>query len=354
MLIPSNRKTGHEAAVEQGLHPDMDYDALARELAADIYDYRCLSEDRHILVRLAARASRDIGLAMGGFIRRSRYDAIFSNGENVSIPLAALFTLVRRRPAHVLIAHRVSTGKKQPFLRRLHNQMDSMFVYATTQRMHAVSKLGIPADKVQFIPFHADHRFYHPADQPVERMICSAGLEWRDYPTLLAAVDGLDLKVNLAAASPWSKHKNETEQRKLPPNVTARRYEYGELRTLYAKAAAVVVPLYENDFQAGVTTLLEAMAMGKPVIVTRTEGQTDVVEDGVNGLYVPPGDVKALRSAILRVLNDTELAQKLGRAARRTIEERMTLDHWVQRIADSVRATAERKMRVGTPADHKE
>ena len=53
------------------------------------------------------------------------------------------------------------------------------------------------------------------------RMICSAGLEWRDYPTLIEAVTGMDVEVRLAAASPWSKHRNETENRDLPPNVSA-------------------------------------------------------------------------------------------------------------------------------------
>ena len=77
--------------------------------------------------------------------------------------------------------------------------------------------------------------------------------------------------------------------------MDARRYEYRELRDLYAQSAFVVVPLYENDFQAGVTTMLEAMAMGKAVIATRTTGQTDVIIDGENGLTVAPGDVDGWR-----------------------------------------------------------
>ena len=63
--------------------------------------------------------------------------------------------------------------------------------------------------------------------------------------------------MSLAAASPWSKRANETEGRALPDNVTARAYNYRELRDLYASASFVVVPLYETDFQAGVTTILE-------------------------------------------------------------------------------------------------
>jgi glycosyltransferase involved in cell wall biosynthesis len=336
MLIPSYAKAGVEAEVEAGNHPTMDYQALQRELGADLADYAVMDAERHPLVRAARKGGRDAALAMVGYLRRRYYDVIFSNGENVSIPLATLLKGARKRPRHVLIGHHLSPKKKKPFLRALHKQMDGVFVYAETQRQYAVEKLGMPREKVHLIPFHADHRFYQPTKAVQRNMICSAGLEWRDYPTFIEAVRGVDVEVCLAAASPWSKHKNETQNRDLPPNVSARRYPYGELRQLYAEARFVVVPLYENDFQAGVTTLLEAMAMGKAVIVTKTTGQRDVVEDGVNGLYVPPGDPRALRSAIVRLLECPELASELGENARRTIEERMTLDHWVAAIAREV------------------
>jgi glycosyltransferase involved in cell wall biosynthesis len=199
-----------------------------------------------------------------------------------------------------------------------------------------VQELCLPESKLHLIPFHADHRFYRPIqaeENSPQRMICSAGLEWRDYPTLIEAVRGMDVEVRLAAASPWSKHRNETADRQLPPNVSARRYEYRELRQLYAESRFVVAPLYDNDFQAGITTILEAMAMGRAVIATRTAGQIDTIEDGLNGLYVPPGDVAGWRSAIRRLLESPREAAKLGTKAREDIEERMTLGHWVDRIS---------------------
>lgn len=332
LLIPSYAKTNLGPLVAADRHPMMDYHALQAELCADIADYASLDADRHPLVRYARKAGKDAALAMHGFLRRKQYDAIFSNGENVSIPLALLFKSVRRRPGHVLIGHHLSPPKKKRLLRALHSQMDAVFLYAATQEEYAVKTLGIPAAKLYLIPFHADHHFYRPIPAETRNMICSAGLEWRDYLTLLEAVKGLDVEVRLAAASPWSKHKNETENRELPANVSARRYEYHQLRDLYAAARFVVVPLYENDFQAGVTTILEAMAMGKAVIATRTTGQQDVIEDGHNGIYVPPGDPGAMRTAIERLLKDPEEAARLGANARRTIEERMSLELWAETI----------------------
>ena len=350
LLIPSYAKRGVEAAVAENLHPTMDYYALQARLDADLADYGSADADPHPLVKAARLSGRDSALAMHGFLKAARYDCIFSNGENVGIPLAALFKLRRSRPAHVLIGHRLTPKKKAPFLRALHAQMDAIFVYATTQKEYGEKVLGIPAQKLHLIPFHADSRFYHPAPEvPPGRRICSAGLELRDYPTLIDAVSGMDVEVCLAAASPWSKRKNETEERSLPPNVTARPYSYRELRDLYASSRLVVVPLYENDFQAGVTTLLEGMAMGKAVIVSRTSGQTDVVEHNVNGLYVPTGDSAAFRTAIAHLLDHPDEAERLGKAARHTIESAMSLDLWADRISSVIietgRAAAHRNGR---------
>ena len=367
LLIPSVAKTGLDAAVAAGRHPRMDYHALADALTdsqgerADILDYAAVDADRSWPVRLLRRcAGRDAALAFLGFSRRRDYDALFSNGENVGIPLALLLKMTPRRPGHVTIGHRLSTGKKRLFFQVLkaHRQMDAIFVYAQTQCDFAENRLGIPAHRLRRIAFHADERFYRPLPHaPVQDgQVCSAGLEWRDYPTLLAAVaDTPDVSVKLAAASPWSKHRDETADRALPPNVEARRYEYGELRDLYAQSSFTVVPLYENDFQAGVTTMLEAMAMGKAVIATRTSGQTDVIEDGENGLTVAPGDVAGWRQAIARLQQDAALRERLGRSARQWVEQQASLDRWVAQICQALRAagsvpvlTAEEKSRTQT------
>lgn len=344
LLIPSVLKIGLEVSMRNDRHPTMDYYALMESLRAemdshvDCLDYAAVDSNRHLLVRLVRRtAGRDPALALLGFLRRRQYGAIFTNGENVGIPLALLFKATRKRPGHVMIGHRLSTGKKKLFFKRLHvhRQIDTIFIYAQTQREYAKKELGIPAEKLSLIAFHADHCFYRPLPAvAVERnKICSAGLEWRDYPTLIAAVADLpDLTVKLAAASPWSKHTDETASRVLPPNVSARRYEYSALRDLYASSNFVVVPLYENDFQAGVTTLLEAMAMGKAVIVTRTTGQTDVVAEGENGLTVAPGDVSGLQEAILRLQKDADLRERLGHNAYLWVTANATLSQWVDHV----------------------
>ena len=351
LLIPSVLKTDVDADVAEDRHPVMDYYALADALrqqhgmTVDIADHADAAKDTYPAVRLAQKAGGpDAALATLGWARRRGYDAIFSNGENVGIPLALLLGLTGGGPGHVTIGHRLSAGKKRLFFQTLkaQRQMQTIFVYAQAQSDWAVDTLGIASEKVALIPFHADDHFYRPLPTvPHPNQICAAGLEWRDYPTLIDAVSGMpELSVKLAAASPWSKGRNETEGRTLPPNVDARRYDYAGLRQLYAESLFVVVPLYETDFQAGVTTILEAMAMGKAVIATRTAGQTDVIQDGLTGLMVAPGDAEGWRAAITRLRDDAALRERLGRAARRWVEEHATLDRWAGRLADAVSAAS--------------
>jgi glycosyltransferase involved in cell wall biosynthesis len=164
----------------------------------------------------------------------------------------------------------------------------------------------------------------------------------------MEAVDGLDVRVVIAAASNWSKRADTTQGRQVPPNVETCSLNLFALRQLYADARFVVMPLFDTTFQAGVTTILEAMAMGKAVVCSRTQGQTDVVVDGVNGLYVKPADVDELRSALVSLLSDPGHTEELGRHARRYAVEQADLDLYVQRIAGVVeRALARRRPSAG-------
>jgi glycosyltransferase involved in cell wall biosynthesis len=67
--------------------------------------------------------------------------------------------------------------------------------------------------------------------------------------------------------------------------------------------------------------LLEYMACGRPVVATAVGATPELIEPGVHGLLVPPGDVDALTGALRRLLDDPVLAARLGAAARRRVED---------------------------------
>ncbi len=356
LLIPSVVKDDIESEVAADRHPAMDYHVLAAALRTragmdvDVLDYAAADADTSPGVRLARRlGGRDAALAAMALARRGGYDVVFSNGENVGVPLALLLGVLPHRLGHVTIGHRLSTPKKRLFFQvlRAQRRLDKIFVYALAQHDWAVDRLGIEPEKLSLIPFHADDRFYRPLPLPVNPdQVCSVGREGRDYPTLLEAVAGMpDLTLKLTTASPWSRRRDETQGRALPPNVDTGRYDYPGLRALYAASLCAAVPLYDTDFQAGITTVLEAMAMGKAVVATRTAGLADVISDGENGLLVAPGDVEGWRTAITRLRADPALRERLGRSARRWVEENATLDRWAARLADALAGAAERQPR---------
>jgi glycosyltransferase involved in cell wall biosynthesis len=226
---------------------------------------------------------------------------------------------------------------------RLRNRIDQVVVYASAQQRFAVNTLGYPPERVLLTTFMVDTDFWRPErvtvaprDRP---MICAVGQELRDYPTLVEAVRGLDVDVTVAAASPWSKRADSSTGLDIPANVNVRGFNLFDLRQLYADASFVAVPLQESDFQAGITTILEAMAMGKAVVCTRTTGQTDAIVDGETGVYVPPADVERLRTAIQRLLDDPAAATNLGEAGQRWVRECADIDAYARRLADVVLAT---------------
>jgi glycosyltransferase involved in cell wall biosynthesis len=327
----------HQTKIAQGDRPRADYLELARVCQADLLDYKSARVVLGPLSALIERvAGRNLVLALACWKLRKRYQAILTDGEQVGLPLALLFKFpFGKRPAHLMITHILSVGKKAALLSlfRLEKQIDRFIVYSSWQKQFIQERWHIPCKRVLWTPFMVDQVFFHPQeDLPVKRQICSVGLERRDYPTLLEAVDGLDVDVVIAAASPWSKRSDSTAKRTIPANVQLKRFTFDELRTLYAESAFMVLPLELVNFQAGITSLLEAFAMGKAVICSRIPGQTDVINEGEHGYYVPPQDPKALREAILRLLDDPESQARMGHNGRHLIEREMNIDAYAHRL----------------------
>jgi glycosyltransferase involved in cell wall biosynthesis len=108
-----------------------------------------------------------------------------------------------------------------------------------------------------------------------------------------------------------------------------------DLGPYYERAAVVVCPSRREGY--GVVAR-EAMAYGRPVVASAVGGLVDAVEEGVTGLLVPPSDVPALRAAVERVLEDGELRDRLGAAARATARERFS---WAAATEATIRAYRE-------------
>jgi glycosyltransferase involved in cell wall biosynthesis len=299
--------------IASGKRPRADYLELARSFNADLLDYTAA---RTISGRAGAVLEKfggpNLVLAYACWKVRKSYQAIVTDGEQIGLPLAVFLKLTPgTRPRHLMIVHVISEPKKTFFLDWLGAQtaIDRFITYSRWQQRFTPNSNARP-------------------------QICAVGLERRDYETLLRAVEGLDVHVVIAAASPWSKQAEGVAARTIPSNVTVRKFTQYELRQLYADSSFMVMPLEDVKFQAGVTAILECLAMGKPVICSRVPGQTDVVAEDENGRYVPPGDPLTLKTEISRLLSSPEEAARLGANGRRLIECQMNLDLYVQNLTD--------------------
>jgi len=99
-----------------------------------------------------------------------------------------------------------------------------------------------------------------------------------------------------------------------------------------AALAASTIFLLPSYHEGMPMALLEAMSWGRPVIATPVGGIPQIVTHEANGLLVSPGDVAALTRAITRLLEDPALAERLGNAARTTIERGFSLDDALVRL----------------------
>lgn len=157
--------------------------------------------------------------------------------------------------------------------------------------------------------------------------VFAGGDSMREYGPLLEVAPGLPQRVTIASAS---------LQERSDGNLTVSRVAHEEFNRLLRAASVVVVPLLRAERSAGQQTYLNAMALGKLVVVTDAPGVSDHVQDGVTGLVVAGGDPLALAEAIGWALDPANAANAdaIRATARAVARERYSPDAYFQRIAE--------------------
>ena len=125
----------------------------------------------------------------------------------------------------------------------------------------------------------------------------------------------------------------------------------GAVATLLEESDMLVLP----SFAEGVpVVLMEAMASRLPVIASRVAGVQELVDDGVSGFAVPPGDVATLANRIGQLMADPSLAARMGQAGRATVEQEFTIADegaWLAEVLRNGGAGGRLRPDRGTPAD---
>ena len=111
-----------------------------------------------------------------------------------------------------------------------------------------------------------------------------------------------------------------------------------DVRPYYCLSTLLALPSYS---EGSPNVVLEAMAAGLPIAATDAGGVPEILEDGISGLLVQPGDPQAMAEAILRILQDKDLALKLGAAARSRVEATYTPQAYRRSLTKLYLATLE-------------
>lgn len=337
MLVSAAADGRLRQAVDDGLRPRPEYLVLERDYGVELLDWSRLPGSPR------GRSAWSSAIHVAAALRiLGRHRVAFSDSEHVGIPLAVAMRTLGIAIPHLVIGHHLTTPVKARLFRRsgADRSMTRILVHSELQAELAHRELGVPQAKLDIVPYYADTAFWSPTDVTPERLVVAAGREHRDYATLAEACGTIDAQVFVAAGSVHSPAATSREPAIWPANFQRGFADYVALRDLYARAAVVVVPLVETDFQAGVTTVLEAMSMGKAVVVTATKGQSRLVVDGATGICVPPNDAARLRDAISFLLDHGSERRRLGEAAREAVAKNWNVEAYARRLAGHLEGLA--------------
>lgn len=236
--------------------------------------------------------------------------------------------------------------------------LDHLFFMGEADRQEAVRRYAIPPDKTSLFHFGVDTNFWSPADPDrLEEGVLSVGSDpKRDYETLLAAPISAQTHIltSLAVRVP----SNRPNVHLVSGNFYGSPITDSVLRELYRRAAVVVVPIRDVFQPSGQSVTLQAMACGKPVVLSRTKGLWDpeTLISGENCVLVAPHDPATLGEAVNRLLKDGPLRQRIGAAARQTVVEKFGLDrmnrcleHMIQSVVGRCRTISAQNSRAVPP-----
>jgi glycosyltransferase involved in cell wall biosynthesis len=215
--------------------------------------------------------------------------------------------------AHLLTS---SGAVRRAGYRWAYQSVDRLYYLSENQGPMLSEQLRLPVDRLRYLPFGVDDEFFRPTGEPDDDYVLVVGRDrGRDWPTLLRAVDAIDMRVKICC------RPRDLEGHPVPSGVEVLGYvDRNVYRHLLGRARVVAIAARPLVYPSGQSVLLEAMAMGRTVVVTQTEALAGYITEGVTALTVPPGDPSALRQRILEAASDDDLRRRLGLAGRGSVE----------------------------------
>jgi glycosyltransferase involved in cell wall biosynthesis len=282
------------------------------------------------------------------FRESRRFDAVVTGAEHVGQMFALMQALFRTRSSrrvHVMIDFpwAASPSRSTLLLKRVQmwigsRAVNQIFAHASPEEEHRFAEvLRVPSGKFRFVPFH--YNLSIPEPPASEGDYIFSGGSCRDYQTLVQAVAGTPYRTVICTLQ-----TSYFRGMEIPPNVEVMSVNPGRFDELMAGARAVVVPLPERDFHTGGHTIIvNAMKLGKPIIVLGRAEYKSYLEHGKTGLLLAPGDSESLRAAIDRVFAEPEFARFLAHNAHEAAAT-FSPEIFFERVFEAIEAAFQAKL----------
>lgn len=291
----------------------------------------------------------DFATVLASMREANRASVVFSTVDTVGIPLMLVKRSGRLRPPLVYVAiglpERLAQLRSERMRRLYASALGScaaVMAYSEHEADDLRSWLAAygQAPRVEFVPFGVDPESFEPVRDPPTTGVVSVGADpHRDFDLLLRVATRMpDASFRIVTSAAHAR-----ELRTRPANVELEvDLPFAEMRLRLAEARVVALPVLENSYSGATTVLLQAMALGKPVVVSRTNAIAHGygVVDGENCRLVAPGDAEGFQRALQDLLRDDWHARALGASARATVERALTWEYYVDRIEQLLRDAA--------------
>lgn len=230
--------------------------------------------------------------------------------------------------------------------RLFYRGMDELFFFSQKLIDDSTKTGKVPTEKMHLGHWGADIDFYdrilNDTDVQARRGFVSTGKERRDMPTLIKAfnAEGADIDIYLNAKNGELDYKRLLRQLECRPNVKVHIIEglipY-ELSKIVSRAACVAICCQETKYTVGLTTLVEALALGLPVLASRNpQFPIDIDAEGC-GITIPYYNIEGWQRAIDYITTHPEEAREMGRRGRKLAERLYNDEQCAAEIAEVLR-----------------
>jgi glycosyltransferase involved in cell wall biosynthesis len=263
-------------------------------------------------------------------------DAVVLGSDIEVLVFALVRALFRRKSIRLVLGSFIFTSRSSKWQNRLRkayyqfvlSQVDVAIVHSRLEVDRYARLLAGGPTKFRFVPWGTSldlrtkllgNARFAPG---LGNQIVTAGKSGRDYVTLFQAMTGVPSELRVICD-----YLTVQPDRHSSARITHLSNCYGEdyLRELI-NASLVIVPLAVGDISAGQMVLIQAMGLGKAILVTDTPTIRDYVTDRQNAWVVPRSDVSAMHTAIVQLLEDATERERLGRNAMDTFDTKFSTE----------------------------